>query len=138
MLDVQWHHKGDMFATCSADRSICVWEPDNNAQAHLQPFRVFNGHSDEINCVRWAVDQPILASSSDDKTVKVGFVASAAIVCCISRCGDSSGKWISQAQRLRHCMGTRTLCIPTIGAQLATQIGWHQAPKIRTFIYGTL
>ena len=63
-----------MIATGSADNSIQIFE--ENANANESKFSLLykqeNAHSQDINCVDWNPTRPnILASCSDDKTVKI-------------------------------------------------------------------
>lgn len=64
-LDVDWRDDTS-FASCSTDKTIYVCRVDEDA-----PLRVFHGHEDEINTVRWDPSGTMLASCSDDRTVKV-------------------------------------------------------------------
>ncbi|RLN37026.1 hypothetical protein BBO99_00004699 [Phytophthora kernoviae] len=65
ILDASW--KDDTtFATCSSDTSICV--------AHVGGTKadmVLRGHKDAINSVKWDPSGRLLASCSDDYTVKI-------------------------------------------------------------------
>ncbi|KAK4527381.1 hypothetical protein GAYE_SCF39G5303 [Galdieria yellowstonensis] len=65
VLDVDWRDDTS-FASCSTDKTIYVCRVDEEA-----PLRVFHGHDDEINTVRWDPSGSMLASCSDDRTVKV-------------------------------------------------------------------
>ncbi|DAZ94565.1 TPA: hypothetical protein N0F65_004181 [Lagenidium giganteum] len=65
ILDASW--KDDMtYATCSSDATICVVRIDEKA-ADL----VLRGHKDSINSVKWDPTGRLLASCSDDFTVKL-------------------------------------------------------------------
>lgn len=64
-LDVDW--KDDVtFASCSTDKLIYM----HNLESHL-PIRVYRGHEDEINCIRFDPSGMLLASCSDDYTAKI-------------------------------------------------------------------
>lgn len=73
-LDVDW--KDDTsFASCSTDRMIYLCSVDEP-----NPLRAFEGHRDEINCLRFDPSGSLLASCSDDATAKVWSVTSSAPV----------------------------------------------------------
>jgi transducin (beta)-like 1 len=64
-LDVDW--KDDMtFASCSTDRTVHIYRVDSDA-----PLKIFRGHADEVNAVKWDPSGRYLASCSDDCTAKV-------------------------------------------------------------------
>jgi transducin (beta)-like 1 len=64
-LDVDWRSSVS-FASCSSDKLIHVCE-----LGKTKPIMTFEGHSDEVNAVRWDPQGLLLASSSDDSTAKV-------------------------------------------------------------------
>jgi len=64
-LDVDWRNSNS-FATCSTDRSIFVCKIGEE-----QPVKRFQGHSDEVNAIKWDPTGTMLASCSDDFTAKV-------------------------------------------------------------------
>eukprot|EP00299_Pterocystis_sp_00344_P016295 c8174_g1_i1.p1 GENE.c8174_g1_i1~~c8174_g1_i1.p1 ORF type:complete len:492 (-),score=52.37 c8174_g1_i1:161-1636(-) len=64
-LDVDWRNN-DSFASCSTDKMIFVCKV-----GQPQPIKVFEGHNNEVNAVRWDPQGEYLASCSDDFTVKV-------------------------------------------------------------------
>jgi len=64
-LDVSWRDNIS-FATCSTDKTIavCRWDkPD--------PLVRYSEHADEVNAVVWDPNNNLLASCSDDRTIKV-------------------------------------------------------------------
>lgn len=64
-LDVDW--KSDtVFASCSTDMVIYVCKIGSAV-----PIMTFNGHEDEVNAIKWDVSGSLLASCSDDCTVKI-------------------------------------------------------------------
>jgi transducin (beta)-like 1 len=64
-LDVDW--KNDTtFASCSSDRTVHIYNIDANA-----PLKIYKGHKDEVNAVKWSPSGKYLASCSDDCTAKV-------------------------------------------------------------------
>jgi len=64
-LDVDW--KDDTtFASCSTDRTVHIYNVNVD-----QPLKVYRGHADEVNAVKWSPSGKYLASCSDDCTAKV-------------------------------------------------------------------
>jgi transducin (beta)-like 1 len=64
-LDVDWRNDNS-FATCSTDKMIYVCK-----LGETRPLRVFQGHEDEVNAIRWDPSGNLLASCSDDFTAKI-------------------------------------------------------------------
>ena len=64
-LDVDWRDE-DSFASCSTDRTIYVCKLGSSNY-----LKKFEGHSDEVNAIKWDPSGNILASCSDDTTAKV-------------------------------------------------------------------
>jgi len=64
-LDVDWR-TNTSFATCSTDKMIYVCELNKP-----RPLRVFLGHQDEVNAIKWDPTGNLLASCSDDFTAKI-------------------------------------------------------------------
>eukprot|EP00737_Agarophyton_chilense_P002809 gb/GEZJ01003231.1/.p1 GENE.gb/GEZJ01003231.1/~~gb/GEZJ01003231.1/.p1 ORF type:complete len:508 (+),score=46.76 gb/GEZJ01003231.1/:353-1876(+) len=74
-LDVDW--KDDVvFASCSTDKLIYMQSVESNT-----PLRVYRGHEDEINCIKFDPSGKLLASCSDDYTAKVWSTESQRMVC---------------------------------------------------------
>ena len=65
-LDVDWRDDTS-FASCSTDKLIYICELGND-----QPLKRLEGHTNEVNAVRWCPAGKLLASCSDDFTCKVG------------------------------------------------------------------
>ncbi|KAJ6645329.1 F-box-like/WD repeat-containing protein ebi [Pseudolycoriella hygida] len=63
-LDVDWR-TSTSFASCGDDGIIHVCERGVN-----KPIKSFQGHTDDVNAIRWDPQGTLLASCSDDKTVK--------------------------------------------------------------------
>lgn len=64
-LDVDW--KDDVtFASCSTDRTVHICRVGTS-----KPLKVYSGHGDEVNAVKWDPSGRLLASCSDDCTAKV-------------------------------------------------------------------
>ncbi|KAF9102737.1 hypothetical protein BGX27_010870 [Mortierella sp. AM989] len=65
VLDVDWLDN-NTFATSSSDGKVYVCKVDSS-----EPTKVFAGHKDEVNAVRWDPLGELLASCSDDKSAKI-------------------------------------------------------------------
>ncbi|KAI8346554.1 WD40-repeat-containing domain protein [Mortierella sp. GBAus27b] len=65
VLDVDWLDNST-FATSSSDGKVYVAKVDS-----IDPLKVFEGHKDEVNAIRWDPLGELLASCSDDKTAKI-------------------------------------------------------------------
>lgn len=64
-LDVDW--KDDTtFASCSTDKRVLICRVGVE-----KPLRIYTGHIDEVNAVKWDPSGTLLASCSDDYTAKV-------------------------------------------------------------------
>ena len=64
-LDVDW--KDDTtFASCSTDKRVLICRVGVE-----KPLRIYTGHMDEVNAVKWDPSGTMLASCSDDYTAKV-------------------------------------------------------------------
>jgi transducin (beta)-like 1 len=64
-LDVDWRDN-ETFASCSTDKNVHIYrigEP--------KPLKVYKGHADEVNAVKWDPSGKYLASCSDDCTAKI-------------------------------------------------------------------
>ncbi|RQM25295.1 hypothetical protein B5M09_011285 [Aphanomyces astaci] len=66
ILDAAWKDDAT-FATCSADTTIRLTNVDDAAG----PCVTWKGHTDEINAIHWNPPATVLASCSDDTTVKL-------------------------------------------------------------------
>lgn len=64
-LDVDWKDEYN-FASCSTDKLIYM----HNIDSPL-PIRVYRGHEDEINCIKFDPSGTLLASCSDDYTARI-------------------------------------------------------------------
>ncbi|KAG0054883.1 hypothetical protein BGZ83_010221 [Gryganskiella cystojenkinii] len=69
VLDVDWLDN-TTFATSSSDGKIFVCKVGS-----AEPLKVCEGHKDEVNAIRWDPLGELLASCSDDKTVKIWTMA---------------------------------------------------------------
>jgi len=64
-LDVDWRDDTS-FASCSTDKMIYVCQLGKK-----QPLHCFQGHTDEVNAIKWDPTGTLLASCSDDFTAKI-------------------------------------------------------------------
>ncbi|KAK2721851.1 F-box-like/WD repeat-containing protein TBL1X [Artemia franciscana] len=64
-LDVDWQ-TNTSFASCSTDQCIHVCELGVD-----KPIKSFQGHTNEVNAIKWDPQGQLLASCSDDMTLKI-------------------------------------------------------------------
>lgn len=64
-LDVDWQDNTS-FASCSTDMKIHVCR-----LGEARPVRTFEGHTNEVNAIKWNPSGSMLASCSDDMTLKI-------------------------------------------------------------------
>jgi len=64
-LDVDWKSE-ESFASCSTDKQIHVCQLN-----HDKPIKSFQGHTNEVNAIKWDPQGKFLASCSDDMTLKI-------------------------------------------------------------------
>jgi transducin (beta)-like 1 len=64
-LCVDWLD-GVTFAACSTDRKICIFQV-----GQPKAIQTLSGHANEVNKIEWDPSGTMLASCSDDKTVRV-------------------------------------------------------------------
>lgn len=64
-LDVDWKNN-DTFASCSTDMFIHLCK-----LGHEAPLKTFQGHSNEVNAIKWDPQGRLLASCSDDMSLKI-------------------------------------------------------------------
>lgn len=64
-LDVDWQ-SNTSFASCSTDQCIHVCKLNVD-----KPIKTFQGHTNEVNAIKWDPQGNLLASCSDDMTLKI-------------------------------------------------------------------
>ncbi|CAO2613603.1 F-box-like/WD repeat-containing protein TBL1XR1 [Lemmus lemmus] len=64
-LDVDWQ-SNNTFASCSTDMCIHVCKLGQD-----RPVKTFQGHTNEVNAIKWDPTGNLLASCSDDMTLKI-------------------------------------------------------------------
>lgn len=105
-LDIDWRDERS-FASCSSDKSIKVVNVDEE-----QEIKTFTGHKDEVNAIQWDPSGQMIASCSDDKTVRVSTTSLWRL-----DANHRSGPW-KVAIRYRHSR-TRKPYIRAAGARQA-------------------
>lgn len=76
-LDVDWKDD-ETFASCSTDKMIYICAIDSN-----YPVKTYEGHEDEINCLKFDPSGGLLASCSDDYTARIWSTKSSNMVHCL-------------------------------------------------------
>mmetsp|Transcript_1238 Transcript_1238/g.1453 ORF Transcript_1238/g.1453 Transcript_1238/m.1453 type:complete len:507 (-) Transcript_1238:202-1722(-) len=64
---ILWSPNGELFASCSDDRTVKIWNPDNG-----ECIKTLTEHTREVYTLKWSPESPmILATGSFDSTVKI-------------------------------------------------------------------
>lgn len=66
ILDVRWSSDGEKIFTASSDKTCAVWDATTGER-----IRRLRGHASIVNCCCPARKSPMLASGSDDGTIKI-------------------------------------------------------------------
>lgn len=70
LYDIKFHPFASVFATCSQDKSIKIWDSETlKLQRIISKEKGFATHSHSINKISWVEDGQFLISVSDDKLV---------------------------------------------------------------------
>ncbi len=68
--DILFRPSGDVFATCSKDKSIRIWDPDGPRSLKTIDRGSHAGHGTSVNRLLWKDDRTLI-SVSDDRTVSL-------------------------------------------------------------------
>lgn len=123
-----WAPSGNLLATCSRDKSVWVWEVDEEDE--YECVSVLNSHTQDVKHVVWHPSQELLASASYDDTVKLYREEEDDWVCCATLEGHESTVWslafdpVASAWRL---VVMTALCASGVSIYRAMNKGWHAA-----------
>ncbi|PAA75053.1 hypothetical protein BOX15_Mlig014354g2, partial [Macrostomum lignano] len=138
--DVAWSPSGHYLATCGRDKSLWVWEMDDDSD--FQCLSVTQPHSQDIKCVVWHPQSEILATASYDDTLKLHREDGDDWCSFATLSGHESTVWRAafspDGKRLASCSADRTLRVwsaagaptdgPTTWRCEATLTGGHELP----------
>ena len=65
---VSWNYSGEYLASCSRDKTIQVWDVDEDM--NFESNGILSGHSQDVKFVLWHPSKDILFSASYDNSVK--------------------------------------------------------------------
>ena len=106
----------ESFASCSTDKQIHVCQLGKD-----RPIKSFQGHTNEVNAIKWDPQGKFLASCSDDMTLKVWTMDRETCVhdLQVILASDWSTQLIlcSDWSRLTRRRSTRSSGVPQVGAQ---------------------
>ena len=57
MKSVAWSHNSEYIATCSRDKSIWIYEADEDEEMDFSCLAVLSGHSQDVKQVKWHPDR---------------------------------------------------------------------------------
>ncbi|KAK9472492.1 WD40-repeat-containing domain protein [Dipodascopsis tothii] len=113
---VAWSGAGSFLATCSRDKSVWVWEADEDNEEY-ECLAVLQEHSQDVKHVAWHPHEDLLASASYDDTVRLWREDDDDWVCCAELAGHTSTVWgldfekAAGSARLVSCSADETVRI---------------------------
>uniref|UniRef100_A0A8C9TU42 Transducin beta like 1 X-linked n=1 Tax=Scleropages formosus TaxID=113540 RepID=A0A8C9TU42_SCLFO len=107
-LDVDWQNN-TTFASCSTDMCIHVCRLGSD-----RPLKTFQGHTNEVNAIKWDPSGMLLASCSDDMTLKVKSLPNSLFIQTICSCWIVRQSGASFDSTVRLWDVERGICIHTL------------------------
>jgi WD40 repeat protein len=95
---VSWSKDGYFLASCSRDKSIWIWEADDDNE-EFECISVLQEHTQDVKHVVWHQYQDLLASSSYDDTIKLWREDDDDWVCVATLNGHEGTVWSSDFEK---------------------------------------
>lgn len=95
---VSWSKNGDFLASCSRDKSIWIWEADDENE-EFECISVLQDHTQDVKHVVWHQFQDLLASSSYDDTIKLWKEDDDDWICVATLVGHNGTVWSSDFEK---------------------------------------
>ncbi|CAF4746675.1 unnamed protein product [Pieris macdunnoughi] len=74
---LKWNESGNYITIAGVDSTTIIWDAASDQSIHVgqlnvqKPIKSFLGHTNEINSIKWDPQGQLLASGSDDMTLKI-------------------------------------------------------------------